>query len=394
MKQVAYLLSMKQLTTTPYNPACNGLVERFNGTLKSMLKKMCSEQPKQWDRYIAPLLFAYREAPQESLGFSPFELLYGRTVRGPLTILKELWTNEIESDEVKTTYGYVLDLRNRLEDTLKLAQEELSKNQKRYKQYGDRKRKVRSFEAGEKVLVLLPTDKNKLLMKLKGPFEVKQKVNNFDYRVLVKGKEKIYHINLLRKYVEREGKVLPQIDDDNDLDYSIQQDDIAIERVCVAVIEEQDACMDADEEGEYNSFRDQSTRDEIVVELPKLESSETIEDIKINPDLDPSQIDELKSLAREFSDVLTDLPGTTELIEHEVKLITEDPVRSKPYPVPFSMKDTIKKEVESMLKMDIIVRIECPYASPVVLIKKTDGSNRFCIDYRKINKITVLTRNH
>ena len=42
-----------------------------------MLKRMCSERPKDWDRYINALLFAYRETPHESLGFSPFEMLYG-----------------------------------------------------------------------------------------------------------------------------------------------------------------------------------------------------------------------------------------------------------------------------------------------------------------------------
>ena len=70
MKEVGRLLSLKQLTTTPYHPQCNGLVERFNATLKSMLKRMCSERPRDWDRYIDALLFAYREAPQESLGLS------------------------------------------------------------------------------------------------------------------------------------------------------------------------------------------------------------------------------------------------------------------------------------------------------------------------------------
>ena len=105
MKEVGRLLSVKQLTTTPYHPMCNGLVEKFNGTLKRMLRRMCSERPKDWDRYIPALLFAYREAPQESLGFSPFELLYGRTVRGPLSILKELWTGNGLDEEVKTTYG-------------------------------------------------------------------------------------------------------------------------------------------------------------------------------------------------------------------------------------------------------------------------------------------------
>ncbi|XP_033761966.1 uncharacterized protein K02A2.6-like [Pecten maximus] len=44
MREVSRLLSIRQLTTTPYHPMCNGLVERFNGTLKQMLKRMCSPQ--------------------------------------------------------------------------------------------------------------------------------------------------------------------------------------------------------------------------------------------------------------------------------------------------------------------------------------------------------------
>ena len=95
MKEVTRLLSIKQLTTTPYHPMCNDLTETFNGTMKSMLNRSCSEQPLQWHRYINPLLFAYREVPLESTGFSPFELLYGRAVTGPMFILKELWMKEL-----------------------------------------------------------------------------------------------------------------------------------------------------------------------------------------------------------------------------------------------------------------------------------------------------------
>ena len=53
-----------------------------------MLKKLCEEKPKDLDRYLVPLLLAYREVPQATLGFSPFELLYSRTVRGPMSVLK------------------------------------------------------------------------------------------------------------------------------------------------------------------------------------------------------------------------------------------------------------------------------------------------------------------
>ena len=54
-----------------------------------------------------------------------------------------------------------------------------------------------------KVLVLLPTDNNKLLMQLKGPYVIKEKINKFDYRIDVNGKERVYHANLLRRYIER-----------------------------------------------------------------------------------------------------------------------------------------------------------------------------------------------
>ena len=67
-----------------------------------MLIRMSNEQPKEWDRFIEPLLFAYREVPQESTGFSPFELLYGRTLRGPMSILRDLWTKEGIDNEVIT----------------------------------------------------------------------------------------------------------------------------------------------------------------------------------------------------------------------------------------------------------------------------------------------------
>ena len=108
MKEVSRLLSIRRLTTSPHHPTCNGLVEKFNGTLKRMLRRLCYEQPRQWNRFIHPLLFDYREARQEATGFLPFELLYGRTVRGPVQILKELWFEEEEVPEVtgmSSTYG-------------------------------------------------------------------------------------------------------------------------------------------------------------------------------------------------------------------------------------------------------------------------------------------------
>ena len=57
-------------------------------TLKQMLRRMCAERPKDWDKYLPALLFELREVPQESLGFPLFELLYGRNVKGQMAILR------------------------------------------------------------------------------------------------------------------------------------------------------------------------------------------------------------------------------------------------------------------------------------------------------------------
>lgn len=166
-----------------------------------MVKRMCTEQPKLWDRYLPAVLFAYREASQASTGFSPFELLYGRTIIGPLSILREVWDKE--PSEVRTTYQHVFDLRERLEATCKLAQEELSKAQEKYKQYYDRKAKERKFQAGDKVLLLRPTTNNKLLVQWKGPYSVVERKGEMDYIIGINGDQKIFHANMLKLYHSR-----------------------------------------------------------------------------------------------------------------------------------------------------------------------------------------------
>jgi len=145
-----------------------------------MLKRMCAERPKDWDRYIDGLLFSYREVPQESIRFSPSEMLYGHPVQGSMTILKQLWTKEQQDPDVKTTYEYVINLRQRLQDTCDLAHDTLQKAQLMQKKYFDSRAKDRFFKSGDKVLLLLPSNGNKLLMHWKGPFEVKERVNDKD----------------------------------------------------------------------------------------------------------------------------------------------------------------------------------------------------------------------
>ena len=129
------LLKIQPIRTSPYHPQTDGLVERFNKTLKAMLRRTATEEGKDWDRLVPYLLFAYREVPQASTGFSPFELVYGRQVRGPLDILKETWQAHKKSTE--SVVSYVLTVQEKLSKMSELAQENLAQAQRNQKRWYD-----------------------------------------------------------------------------------------------------------------------------------------------------------------------------------------------------------------------------------------------------------------
>ena len=110
----------------------------------------------------------------------------------------------------------------------------------------------------------------------------------------------------------------------------------------------------------------------------------------ICPDLPPDKRQELEALICEYKHIFTDKPGTTDLVQHEVTLTSNEPVRTKPYPIPFAMRDSVKKEVQTMLDLSVIEPSNSPYCSPMVIVKKRDGSNRCCLDFRQINRITLF----
>ena len=152
MREVSRLVSVRQLQTTPYHAQCNGFVERWNGTLRRMLQTMAAEKPSDWDRYIPALLFPYREVAQASLGFSLFELVYGRPVRGHMSV-RDIWADEDINEQTRTTYQYVLELRERLESTCKLTHDELRKAQGNQHKWFNTKAKAKHLNEGDQVLL-------------------------------------------------------------------------------------------------------------------------------------------------------------------------------------------------------------------------------------------------
>ena len=149
MNGVSRLLSLQQLTIIPYRPYCKLSMEKFHAILKQMLLTMCAERPNDWDIFFQAFLFAEREIPQESLGFSPFEPLNGRNARGPMPIPRELWSVEETDEHALLTYQYVVDLRARLQKTCKLAQDNVRKLDIKQNVFYDKRARSRKFDVGD-----------------------------------------------------------------------------------------------------------------------------------------------------------------------------------------------------------------------------------------------------
>lgn len=111
-----------------------------------------------------------------------------------------MWTGKSDTTNVQTTYQYVVDLKSTLSDMVKLAQTAVQKAKKGISSYDQRSR-MRVQKEGDEVLVLLPTDHNKLLKR--------EKVNFFSKRTGVcyyvvkmnKDQDKLFHNYMLKKYI-------------------------------------------------------------------------------------------------------------------------------------------------------------------------------------------------
>jgi len=292
MQELYRLLSVKQSTTSRHHAMGNGLCENMNRTVKNLPNKVVSERPQDWSRYITPLMFAVRDTPQDSTGFTPFELLFGHRVRTPLTLLKHLWTSEKEDTEVKTTYQYVLDLRERIEETCQLAQEEIAKVQKRNQTYYNRRARKRRLNIGDSVLLLLLTENNKLTLASRGPHKVVEKVGEVDYKTRVtRDKIKTYHINMLKEYHQRKEQSIENDDESGNISESeVSKDGHIIEQVAAI------ACANDDGITENNEFEIEDDKE--LLPLYSVKHNENVNDVVINPDLSSEQQNEVSSLLR------------------------------------------------------------------------------------------------
>src|SRR6218665_513110 len=135
---------------------------QMSGTVPPDVKEYVERRwrtfPGDWDQLQPWFLFAYREVPVEGLMFSPFDIVFGRNIKGVLQLIMNSWLKDDMPEKVrsKNVIDYVLQLRDRIRSSLEIvnANKEIAK--KRSKVLYDRNTKPVSYKEGELVLVLLP----------------------------------------------------------------------------------------------------------------------------------------------------------------------------------------------------------------------------------------------
>ncbi|KAJ3653992.1 hypothetical protein Zmor_013208 [Zophobas morio] len=114
-----------------------------------------------------------------------------------------------------------------------------------------------------------------------------------------------------------------------------------------------------------------------------------------NQHLTPTQVRDLVSLINEFSDCFASTTkhlGKTDVLKMSIHLQDDNPVVYRPYRLSHYERQVVRDIVKDLLENEIIQESDSPYSSPIVLVKKKNGEQRMCVDYRALNAKTVKDR--
>ena len=180
--EVCKVLGIRKTRTTPYHPQSDGMVERFNRTLLSMLATAVEDHPSDWEEILAKMCMAYNTSVQSTTGFTPFFLMYGRQARLPVDLMYG-----VEPGATSTPDEYAAKLRSTLEKAYATVRKTTNMEQKRQKDYYDRKVHGKPFSAGDLVWLFTPVvgkgKHRKFHCPWTGPYLVKSRLSDVNYRI-------------------------------------------------------------------------------------------------------------------------------------------------------------------------------------------------------------------
>jgi hypothetical protein len=203
MSELLELLDIHRTKTTPYHPQCDGLTERYNRTIKSMLTVYVNENGTNWDSMLHYIQFALNTSVQKTTKCTPFELVYGRIPKVPLDLLIEGVELDLELDPEQ----YAINVKTLLNNAFETVRSNRDFKVDQQKFYYDRKSRAANYNIGDLVLLkdvtVKPGTAAKFKKNWKGPYKVIEKVTDLDYKIKQvnkRGKSLIVHVNRLKTF--------------------------------------------------------------------------------------------------------------------------------------------------------------------------------------------------
>lgn len=151
IKKLLTMAGVDKSHTTPYHPMGNGIAERFNRTLGSMIRTLPPKAKSKWPQMLQQLTFCYNCTEHETTGFAPFFLMFGRVPRLPIDVL---FQNVLLNEDVVDYKDFVSKLRKDLQEAAHIARIHTLKEQEQHGRLYNRKVKGCPLTVGDRVLVV------------------------------------------------------------------------------------------------------------------------------------------------------------------------------------------------------------------------------------------------
>eukprot|EP00731_Ephydatia_muelleri_P035045 Em0093g14a len=202
IKEICNLLHIEKTRTTAYHPQSDGLVERFNRTLLSMLTTCGRSHPFEWEDHIRKVCFAYNTSVQATTGYSPFFLMFGRQARLPIDLM---YGTECGNSVTKTVPEYVTKLSEAFVEAYAAVRDTMGAKLQRQKEFYNKKVHGDPHKPGDFVLLFNPAvpkgGSRKFHSPWTGPFKIVERVSEATYHIqnTVDGKTSIVHFDRLKR---------------------------------------------------------------------------------------------------------------------------------------------------------------------------------------------------
>jgi hypothetical protein len=326
------------------------MAERHIRTVATAVKKFLPTCPRNWDNLVPILQMALNDTVCETTGLTPTEILYGRRLRGPLTVLHEIWVNgepELPGPN-KNVISYLNELRQTLQTACNIAQTTADSQQARVKRYYDRDATDRRLVVGQKALLLMPSSPYKMEATWTGPVTVVRAIDDFNYEVQLEDRKQIFHCNMLKAFKESETTV-----------------------------------------GVVLTADDDSSEDELPTTVETDDDRDCPKKFNLGSQLSDGQKQEMLALLNDYDDVFTERTGRTHLVEHNIVLTDSTPCAQSAYKIPEALKDQVEEQITKLLAGGFIQESQSPFSAPLLVVKKRGNKIRLVNNFKRLNDKTT-----